>query len=106
LSREDVILAIDSLKPTISLSTPLTPDGALTLSDTISGSDMEHVDRRIFVSQLLNALTSDEREVIIRRYYKKQTQVQIAGAMGMTQVQVSRMEARLIKRLRQIAQAG
>lgn len=106
MPREDVVIAYDSLKPALSLSTPLSSDGSLTLGDTIGGNDMAEVDRRIWVSQLLSALGDEEREVIVRRFYKRQTQTQIAKALGMTQVQISRMEARLLKRLKEIAQAG
>lgn len=50
----------------------------------------------------LSKLTSDERELIILRYYKEMTQVSAAKILGMTQVQVCRMEKRILKKLKDV----
>lgn len=106
IDREEAVLALDSLRPARSLSEPIGTDGNLTLGDTV-GEDQTHViDRRIELEQLLAVLDERERKLLIRRYYDRWTQSQIAGEFGMTQVQVSRMESKLLKRLREIAQAG
>ena len=55
----------------------------------------------LLVQQLLSQLGVKERELIILRYYCDQTQSQIAGKLGVSQVQVSRMEKRILKQLRE-----
>ena len=55
---------------------------------------------RIFLEELLKVLEPEERQLIYLRYFKEETQVSIAGQMGISQVQVSRMEKRILERLR------
>ena len=103
LSREDALLALESMRPTRSLSEPVGRDGSLTLGDTVGEDRMEEVDKRLLIQQLLATLDDKEREILVRRYFDHQTQSQIASAFGMTQVQVSRLESKLLKRLREAA---
>ncbi|MEA4898105.1 sigma-70 family RNA polymerase sigma factor [Bacillota bacterium Meth-B3] len=105
LDREETVLALDSLHPARSLSEPVGGEGSLTLGDTLGADPFEAVDRRIELQQLMAGLDEQERALLIRRYFDRWTQGQIAEALGMTQVQVSRMESKLLKRLREIAQA-
>ena len=55
------------------------------------------------LSRLLMDLSVDERTLILRRYFKRHTQAQIARDLGTSQVQVSRMESRILKKLRERA---
>ena len=77
--------------------------GDLRLMDVIGTETMGAVDRRLTLSKLLRDLPDDERALIVRRYFKSHTQTQIAREMGTSQVQVSRMESRIIKRMRMLA---
>jgi RNA polymerase sporulation-specific sigma factor len=56
---------------------------------------------RLFVNQMLTSLDAQERQLIYMRYFQNRTQVEIAGIMGISQVQVSRMEKKILKRLRE-----
>ena len=60
----------------------------------------ECVLNRMVVDKLLNELQGDERKLVQMRYFKDMTQVAIAKEMGMTQVQVSRMEKKILRQLR------
>ena len=51
-------------------------------------------------SQLLDSLEKTERELIELRYFQDKTQTQIAAALGISQVQVSRMEKKILRKLR------
>ena len=64
---------------------------------------MGRVDNRLTLSMLLRDLTDQERSIIVRRYFQSHTQTQIARDMGLSQVQVSRLESRIIKRMREKA---
>ena len=102
LSEEDVLLAMEASQRPRSLNEPLGEDG-LTLADVLGHDETERTLERIELRRLIEALSPREREVIVRRYYRDETQAAIARDMGMTQVQVSRLESRILARMRQAA---
>ena len=55
---------------------------------------------RMLLDQLLSGLTEQEKQLICMRYVQEKTQSDIAGKLGVSQVQVSRMEKRIIKKIR------
>ena len=100
LSREDVLLALNANHRVRSLSEPVGGDGELRLMDVIGEETMAGIDSRLMLKKLLMELAPEERTIIIRRYFHAHTQTAIAKDMGISQVQVSRMEGRIIKRMR------
>ena len=67
------------------------------------GNDISLMDRlqnRIFLDEILKKLDARERQLIGMRYFKDMTQTEIAAEMGISQVQVSRMEKRILKELK------
>ena len=72
----------------------------------ISGSEdveKEELLNHMLLSQLLDTLEPSERELIAMRYFQNKTQVEIASQLGISQVQVSRMEKKILLRLRERA---
>ena len=63
-------------------------------------TEKEKLLNHMLLEQLLNSLEEKERELIILRYYQDKTQVEVAKKMGISQVQVSRMEKRILLQLR------
>lgn len=61
----------------------------------------EEVMNKMLLGRLLKELSPEERKIIIRRYYMEQTQTQIAKELGISQVQVSRMEKKILKSMRE-----
>lgn len=57
----------------------------------------------MLLSQLLDSLETSERELIYMRYFQNKTQVEIASIMGISQVQVSRLEKKILLRMREQA---
>lgn len=57
----------------------------------------------LLLSQLLDGLEAKERELICMRYFQNRTQVEIASLMGISQVQVSRLEKKILLRMRERA---
>ncbi|MBO4981076.1 MAG: SigB/SigF/SigG family RNA polymerase sigma factor [Lachnospiraceae bacterium] len=57
----------------------------------------------ILLSQLLDSLEEKERDLICMRYFQDKTQVEIAASLGISQVQVSRLEKKILLRLRERA---
>lgn len=56
---------------------------------------------RIFLDEILQKLNVKERQLIYMRYFKDMTQTEIAAELGISQVQVSRMEKRILKQLKE-----
>ena len=110
ISAEELVMAMDAVCEVESLiQTVYSGDGApVLLGDRIP----DHTDRneallnRMLLAQLLELLSKDEQEVIRLRYFEEQTQVQVAKRLGMTQVQVSRAEKRILKKLREAEKGG
>lgn len=60
----------------------------------------EDVINRVVLDQLLGQLPPQERQIIWMRYFEDRTQTQIAGILGISQVQVSRLEKKILKNMR------
>ncbi len=58
---------------------------------------------QMLLTQLLESLDGMERELIVLRYFKDRTQTQVAAVLGISQVQVSRLEKKILLRLRNVA---
>lgn len=100
LSREDAVLALNAQREVKSLYEPVGGDGELRLMDVIGEESMGEVDRRLLLAGLLKELSPQERTIIIRRYFRSNTQSEIARDLGVSQVQVSRLERKILNRLR------
>ena len=104
LSMEDVLLAVNSGQEVASLQqTIFEGDGSsIRLMDKLSARSGEGdaaLDR-MMLSDSLSALEQKERELIVLRFYYDQTQSQIAKRMGVSQVQVSRLEKRILRKMK------
>ena len=101
MEREDVVLALDSSKMPLSLSETVddgSGDKSIELIDKIPSSEKEDdmIDK-ILLKSMIERLPERERKVIIMRYYRDNTQSEIAEALGVSQVQISRIENKIIK---------
>ena len=103
IGREDVVMALNARQRVRSLSEPIGGDGELRLMDTLGSEPMRDVDSRLTLAKLLRDLSDDERKLILRRYFQSHTQTEIARDMGISQVQVSRMESRILQKMRKAA---
>ena len=63
--------------------------------------DQEHLLNRMVLKDLIGGLSEKDREIILRRYYENQTQTEVAKALNISQVQVSRLEKRILKQMRE-----
>ena len=64
-------------------------------------TEKEKVLNHMLLEQLLGKLDEQARELIRMRYFQDKTQVEVAKFMGISQVQVSRMEKRILLQLRE-----
>lgn len=65
--------------------------------------ESEEVINRLLLKKLLSELDDREKNLIWLRYFENRTQMQVAGELGMSQVQVSRLEKKALMRMRQVA---
>ena len=59
------------------------------------------IDEIICIEDCLGALCENDRKIIDLRYYKSKTQAVVARELGMTQVQVSRREKKILREIRE-----
>ena len=100
LSPEEIAAAETAMDPVVSLQWE-TGEGGLTLEGLLTtGNEEEGMVERIALRSALGGLPDQERQVILLRYYRGLTQSRSAAILGVSQVQVSRLERRAIDRLR------
>ena len=98
-SEEAVAEAISAGRPPVSL-TIQTEDGIDETDVPVPSSD-ERILGELALSKALDGLDERDRMLITLRYYRDKTQTETAAALGMTQVQVSRREKKLLAALRE-----
>ncbi len=99
VSAEETAEILNVITPMLSLNS-FGEDGESTIDIPVDESDL--LFDRISVSQLLSHLSPDEQLLIDCRYYKGCTQAVTAEKLGISQVQVSRREKAILKKLRQL----
>ncbi len=106
LSMEEIVLAMEACTEVESLSKPiLRKDGTeSTLGERIPGEEdaAEQIINHMVTKQLLDSLKEEERRLIKLRYFENKTQTEIATLLGVSQVQVSRMEKKILQRMRML----
>lgn len=110
VSREEVAASLEAGAEVESLYRPVgkEDDGNGCLLDKLAekSSENEKVLDKIVVKELLSGLGRQEQEIIIRRYFENQTQTKIAEDLHISQVQVSRLEKRILRQLREKLAGG
>ena len=103
-SREEVAASMEAGAEVESLYRPTGngDDNTMFLMDRLEEENNDHEEllNRMVLKELMEDLSDEQREIIVRRYFYNQTQTQIAGELGISQVQVSRLEKRILKEMR------
>ena len=109
LSTEDVITALEAGSEVESIyKTVYQGDGhEIYLVDRIKEekNEADALIDHMTVEQLLDGLTTEERSLIISRYFEDKTQMETAKLLGISQVQVSRLEKKILLKMRKNAQS-
>ncbi len=123
LSTEDVVLAMEANVEVESIYSAVYQDDGSEVylvdklvkgrsgvvgSSAVGGCDSgdeekEKLLNHMLLKQLLDGLEPADRELIYMRYFQDKTQMEIASILGISQVQVSRMEKRILLRMREKA---
>ena len=106
VSKEEITMALDSTRPVDSIEdakyTDSKTDKTVSILEQIStGRDEQtEITNRIAIKNLISELDDKEKEIIMLRYYKQKTQMQVSKILGITQVQVSRIERKVLEKMR------
>ena len=102
VTAEDVVFALDSAKMPLSIYDKFDDeDDSQELVDKIPCEENEDklVDK-IHLSNIIEGLSEREKKIIVLRYFRDRTQSEIAESLGVSQVQVSRLENKIIDKIR------
>lgn len=101
IQKEKVINALIICDKAKSLDEKINFDGKeLTLLDKISNEERISNDTLLDLKEAFSYLSLDEKELVINRYYKDLTQKDVAELMGVNQVYVSRLEKKVLKKMK------
>ncbi len=102
LSPDEVAEAYDASRPHESIYAPAYSDGSETVGDRLTdGGCEEYVVNKVLAAQILGMLGERERLILHERYFNGRTQTQIAAMLGVSQVQVSRLEKKALLKIRE-----
>ena len=104
IPEDDIVMALETLRPTESLNAVVNESdkNPVYLIDKLA--DVNSTDSKEFeklvLKDLLSGLAPREKQIISMRYFKGATQTRVADMLGISQVQVSRMEKKILENMR------
>ena len=105
LDKEDIVVALEANSEVESIyKTIYENDGnSIYLIDKLESSEDEsqNLVNQLALKEIMAGLEEKEREIIYMRYFEDKTQTEIAKAIGISQVQVSRIEKRVLLKMRE-----
>ena len=105
-------MALDSSNPVDSIEDAKYRDNktdkTVSMLERIStGRDEQtEITNKIVIKNLISELKEQEKEIIMLRYYKQKTQMQVSKILGITQVQVSRIERKILNNMKRKLEIG
>lgn len=104
VSREEIILAMDSIQEPVSLFEPIYNDGGDPIYVMDQITDEKSLDEKwlevLSVKDALKKLNNREKMILTLRFYRGKTQMEVAEEIGISQAQVSRLEKSALGQLR------
>lgn len=103
VSKEEIAAAIESNNVVDSIYSTEGQDAderMLIEKITDEKDEYNHLVNKITLDEIINNLEEREKKVVILRFYKEQTQAQVGKILGITQVQVSRIEKKVLEKMR------
>ena len=106
IQKEDAIIAMESTNAVESMDAVANAENKdgkqMTVFDKISTgkNEEEMITNRMVVNQLINELQDRDKEIILLRFFKEKTQTEVAKILGISQVQVSRIERKVLNEMK------
>ena len=102
--EEDVVFALEAIQEPVSLFEPVYQDGgdAIYIMDQVKDEkvDVSNWVRDLAIEQALMHLSEREQGIIEKRFFEGRTQMEVAGEIGISQAQVSRLEKAALKQMK------
>lgn len=101
VDEREVVFIMDSGKFPLSIYEKIDDESSIELVDKIESENTdEKMINKIMLAELIDDLEEREKKIIILRYFRDRTQSEIAEQLGVSQVQVSRLETKILEKLR------
>ena len=104
LALEEVTNALDAMTAPVSLYEPVYSDGGDPLTVMEQVRDRKNTDERwiesIALREAIRGLSDREKRILALRFYDGRTQMEVAGSIGISQAQVSRLEKNALSAIR------
>lgn len=98
----DIVFALDTSKMVLSLSETIDDDEELTLGDKIADKNTPENDlNKLIIKDAVIKLPERDKKIIILRYFRDKTQSEVAQELGVSQVQVSRLESKILAKIKE-----
>src|SRR5699024_3363020 len=103
VTSEEVVQAEEAIRYPHSIHETVFENGGepITLLDQIADDDKEEWFDRLLLEEAINRLTERERLIVYLRYFKDQTQTEVAKRLAISQVQVSRLEKKILQEMKE-----
>ena len=101
--EEDVIMAMESSRTLISIDAKIDEadnNSGLVVDKLIVGDDTEKLIDNIALKQAIKTLPEREKKILLLRYFRDKTQSEVAQIMQVSQVQISRIESKILQTLK------
>ena len=105
ISKEDIAIAKEASKPVESIDGIVESqkgEKGISMIEKISTGVNEEdiITNKIMITNLLKDLNEEDRKIILLRYFKEKTQTEVANILGISQVQVSRIERKILNKMK------
>ena len=106
VAKEDIIFAIEAGHTVESIEsgsyTNAKDGNTISLLETLSNNidEEEVITNKLTINELIQGLEARDKQIILLRFYKEKTQAEVARILGMTQVQVSRIERKTLDKMK------
>lgn len=105
VTKEEIAVALDSINPIDSIDEEIYKDdigGESKINKiNVQNDETSLVINKICINELIKKLDERDKKIIFLRYYKQKTQAEVARALGVTQVQISRLEKKILLSMRE-----
>lgn len=105
VSKEEIVLSLESQEYIESLDRKIYDDDETTVADKIlaNKNEYDNVVDKLTIKNMMNVLDENEKKIIIYRYFKEKTQTEISKIIGVSQVQISRIEKRALDKMKTVS---
>lgn len=101
LEPQEVVFAMDAVKQPVSIFDKGDDDQGQALYERLTdGDETDDAIDKMMIREFIGRLDERERKIIMLRYYKDRTQSEVAKELNVSQVQISRLETKIIEKLR------